>query len=97
LNTLPNVSLQSKLGNILTHDLVIKQEQALDLSATRSAQQSVPIGFKDMIDTADVPTEYGTPIHAGHRPRIDATCVALHKSNGITEAFHTKMEMMSRR
>jgi amidase len=38
--------------------------------------------MKDIIDTCDMPTEYGTPIHAGHRPRIDAACVALTRRAG---------------
>lgn len=29
-----------------------------------------------------MPTEYGTPIHKGHRPRIDAACVALTRRAG---------------
>ena len=27
----------------------------------------VPVGIKDIIDTDDYPTEYGSPIHAGRR------------------------------
>lgn len=63
-------------------DLVIQQAQALDRGAARGMLQGVPVGIKDIIDTADMPTEYGTPIHAGHRPRIDATCVALTRRAG---------------
>jgi Asp-tRNA(Asn)/Glu-tRNA(Gln) amidotransferase A subunit family amidase len=34
----------------------------------------VPFGIKDIIDTENLPTEYGSPIyHDGHRPRADAT------------------------
>ena len=66
----------------LDPDLVIKQAQALDRSATRGALQGVPVGFKDIIDTADMPTEYGTPIHSGHIPHLDATCVALTRRAG---------------
>src|SRR5258707_15660297 len=28
----------------------------------------VPIGVKDIFDTSDMPTEYGSPIYAGYRP-----------------------------
>jgi Asp-tRNA(Asn)/Glu-tRNA(Gln) amidotransferase A subunit family amidase len=28
----------------------------------------VPVGVKDVFDTADMPTELGTPLHAGRRP-----------------------------
>ncbi|MSP89114.1 MAG: amidase [Alphaproteobacteria bacterium] len=35
----------------------------------------VPIGIKDIIDTADLPTECGSPTRAGHRPARNAVCV----------------------
>jgi amidase len=40
------------------------------------------VGIKDIIDTADMPTAYGSPIYAGHRPQIDAACVALIRRAG---------------
>ncbi len=42
----------------------------------------VPIGIKDIIDTADTPTENGTVIHAGRRPQFDASCVAALRDAG---------------
>jgi amidase len=42
----------------------------------------VPIGLKDTIDTFDMPTEMGSPIFRGHRPRGDASCVALLRRAG---------------
>jgi len=42
----------------------------------------VPIGVKDIVDTADFPTELGTPIHAGRRPAADAACVARLRQAG---------------
>jgi Asp-tRNA(Asn)/Glu-tRNA(Gln) amidotransferase A subunit family amidase len=42
----------------------------------------VPVGLKDIIDTRDMPTENGTPIDAGRRPRRDATIVARLRSAG---------------
>lgn len=42
----------------------------------------VPVGVKDIVDTADFPTECGTPIHAGRRPRNDADCVARLRAAG---------------
>jgi amidase len=42
----------------------------------------VPFGVKDIIDTAGMPTEYGTLIHCGHRPSRDAACVALMRRAG---------------
>lgn len=44
----------------------------------------LPIGIKDIFDTADMPTEYGSPVYAGHRPAADAACVALLRAAGAT-------------
>jgi Asp-tRNA(Asn)/Glu-tRNA(Gln) amidotransferase A subunit family amidase len=42
----------------------------------------LPAGVKDIIDTADMPTENGTVLHAGRRPRQDATLVSLLRAAG---------------
>ncbi|MGE0253793.1 MAG: amidase [Alphaproteobacteria bacterium] len=42
----------------------------------------VPLAIKDVFDTADMPTEYGSPIHAGHRPRRDAWPVGRLRAAG---------------
>lgn len=42
----------------------------------------VPVAIKDVFDTADMPTENGTVLHAGRRPSRDATVVALLRSAG---------------
>jgi Asp-tRNA(Asn)/Glu-tRNA(Gln) amidotransferase A subunit family amidase len=42
----------------------------------------IPVGVKDIIDTAGMPTEHGTVLHAGRRPRDDATVVSLLKTAG---------------
>ncbi len=42
----------------------------------------VPVGVKDIIDTADMPTEDGTVLHAGRMPARDATVVALLRAAG---------------
>ena len=44
--------------------------------------QGVPIGVKDIFDTADLPTEYGSPIYKGHRPAWDAAVVAAARAAG---------------
>ena len=73
---------QVEAWQFLDPDLVIKQARALDASGKVGPLQGVPVGIKDIIDTADMPTEYGTPIHKGHRPRIDAAVVALTRRAG---------------
>src|SRR5258708_17711745 len=42
----------------------------------------VPVAIKDIIDTADYPTELGSPIGSGRRPRHDATVVAKLRAAG---------------
>jgi len=42
----------------------------------------LPVGIKDIIDTADMPTEDGTVLHAGRIPDHDATVVSLLRSAG---------------
>jgi len=42
----------------------------------------VPIGIKDIFDTADFPTEHGCPIFIARRPKKDATCVTLLRAAG---------------
>jgi len=46
------------------------------------ALHGVPIGIKDIIDTADMPTENGTVLHAGRAPRSDAAVVARLRAAG---------------
>jgi Asp-tRNA(Asn)/Glu-tRNA(Gln) amidotransferase A subunit family amidase len=60
------------------------------LAAARAADREgrggplagVPFGVKDIIDTADYPTEWGTRIHRGRQPKRDAACVALTRRAG---------------
>jgi len=56
--------------------------RACDRAAPRGPLHGVPIGIKDIIDTADMPTAYGSPIYAGHRPAADAAAVALLREAG---------------
>lgn len=44
----------------------------------------IAVGIKDIIDTHDMPTGYGTPIHAGHRPATDAAIVSMLRRAGAT-------------
>ena len=66
----------------LDPEQVIAQARALDRTSRRGALTGVPFAIKDIIDTCDMPTEYGSPIYAGHRPCADAACVALSRRAG---------------
>jgi Asp-tRNA(Asn)/Glu-tRNA(Gln) amidotransferase A subunit family amidase len=63
-------------------EYALRQARALDRGPSRGALHGVPIGVKDVIDTADLPTEMGSPIYKGHRPACDAACVALVRAAG---------------
>jgi amidase len=66
----------------LDPELALKQARALDRERPRSPLHGVPVGVKDVIDTADLPTEYNSPIYRGYRPKWDAACVALLRRAG---------------
>ena len=63
-------------------DLALAQARACDRGGSRGPLHGVPVAFKDVIDTADMPTEYHSPIYRGHRPKWDAACVALARKAG---------------
>jgi len=42
----------------------------------------VPVGVKDIFDTADMPTEYGSVLYAGRTPSRDAAAVAMLRAAG---------------
>jgi Asp-tRNA(Asn)/Glu-tRNA(Gln) amidotransferase A subunit family amidase len=44
--------------------------------------KGIPIGVKDIIDTVDMPTGYGSPLYETSRPPRDAACVALARHAG---------------
>jgi Asp-tRNA(Asn)/Glu-tRNA(Gln) amidotransferase A subunit family amidase len=59
-----------------------------------SPVDGMPIGVKDIMDTADLPTQMGSPIYKGWQPRWDAACVHALRSGGaivvgktVTTAF----------
>jgi Asp-tRNA(Asn)/Glu-tRNA(Gln) amidotransferase A subunit family amidase len=42
----------------------------------------VPVGVKDIFDTADMPTEYGSVLYAGRTPSRDSAAVAMLRAAG---------------
>lgn len=63
-------------------ELALKQARERDRETPRGRLHGIPVGVKDVIDTADMPTEYGSPIYKGHRPACDAACVAQVRELG---------------
>jgi Asp-tRNA(Asn)/Glu-tRNA(Gln) amidotransferase A subunit family amidase len=67
-------------------DAALAQAQALDQRQREGgplgALHGVPVGIKDIFDTADYPTECGSPVLKGRRPSEDATAVARLRAAG---------------
>ena len=61
----------------------LAQARTRDSEPRRSPLHGVPIGIKDIFDTYDMPTTYGSPIYAGHRPTVDSVVVALLRRAGM--------------
>ena len=66
----------------LDPELALAQARRRDAEPARGSLHGVPIGVKDIIDTVDQPTGYGSALYRGHRPARDAACVALARAAG---------------
>ncbi|HEY1301077.1 MAG TPA: amidase [Stellaceae bacterium] len=66
----------------LDRERALAEARARDAGPPQGPLHGVPIAVKDLIDTADMPTGYGSPIYQGHRPAADASCVALARAAG---------------
>ena len=86
--SLPNNSIRACLDRIaeresdvrawafISPDQAIAEARARDRGPRRGLLHGLPIAVKDVIDTADMPTEHGTPIYKGNQPACDAVCVS---------------------
>jgi Asp-tRNA(Asn)/Glu-tRNA(Gln) amidotransferase A subunit family amidase len=75
---------EERLGawEYLDAEQALAQARRCDRSPARGPLHGVPVGIKDLIDTCDMPTAYGSPIYAGYQPAWDAACVALLRAAG---------------
>src|SRR6266567_3205903 len=58
-------------------------------AASTGPLRGIAVGIKDIIDTADLPTEMGSKIYRGWRPRADAPVVMMLKQAGASVAGKT--------
>ena len=85
---LPRDLLESCLGRIAEREASVRAFAWFDAGAARNASprpgplHGIPVGIKDVLDTADMPSGYGSPIWDGWRPRADAAPVAWAKQAG---------------
>ena len=79
----------------------------LDIEGARRAAEApgladrplagLPVGIKDIFDTAELPTAYGASIYAGHRPDTDAAMVMLvRRAGGLIVGKTVTAEFASR-
>jgi Asp-tRNA(Asn)/Glu-tRNA(Gln) amidotransferase A subunit family amidase len=80
------VDAQVQAWAFLDQDYALAQARAADelrLSGQSvGALHGVPVGVKDIFDTADMPTENGSVIYAGRTPSRDATAVSRLRAAG---------------
>ncbi|SRR6266851_830146 len=63
-------------------DAVIRQARELDKLPSRGPLHGIPVGVKDIYNTADMPTQHNSPIYTGHRPNADAATVGTLRAAG---------------
>src|SRR4029453_10609215 len=86
LAPIPDVDVQVQACTFLDADYALKQARAADALRLEGKPtgpfHGVPIGIKDIFDTADMPTENGSVICAGRTPSRDAAVVSVLRAAG---------------
>lgn len=66
----------------LAAEPALKRAQQLDRGPITGLLHGLPVGVKDLFDTADMPTTYGSGIYRSLQPAADASIVALCRAQG---------------
>jgi Asp-tRNA(Asn)/Glu-tRNA(Gln) amidotransferase A subunit family amidase len=66
----------------LDPDQAIAGAKAADIAGNPGPLAGIPVGVKDIIDTADMPTRHGSTIYGLNRPNADAAIVARTRAQG---------------
>jgi Asp-tRNA(Asn)/Glu-tRNA(Gln) amidotransferase A subunit family amidase len=66
----------------LNADAALAHARQLDAGPVRGLLHGLPFGVKDLFDTFDLPTGYGSPIYEGGQPLADAAAVTLCREAG---------------
>ncbi len=101
----PEALMEAYLDHIAGRDPTVRafvhfdptQARAAAASARQGPLQGIPIGVKDVLDTADMPSQYGSPIWANWRPKANSAPVAWARAVGgvpigktVTTEFATR-------
>jgi Asp-tRNA(Asn)/Glu-tRNA(Gln) amidotransferase A subunit family amidase len=73
---------EPEIGAFTALDIETARRAAATTQLAHSPLRGLSFGVKDIFDTAELPTQYGSPIYAGHRPKADAAAVALLRRAG---------------
>ena len=71
-----------KAWTSLGKENALARAKVLDKGAFQGLLHGLPIGVKDLYDTYDLPTSYGSPIYANQYPMADAVSIALMRQAG---------------
>jgi Asp-tRNA(Asn)/Glu-tRNA(Gln) amidotransferase A subunit family amidase len=71
---------EKEIGAFASLDVAGARRQAEKQRGT--VLRGLPVGVKDIFDTADFPTEYGSKLYAGYRPPWDCPAVSMLKRAG---------------
>jgi Asp-tRNA(Asn)/Glu-tRNA(Gln) amidotransferase A subunit family amidase len=73
---------EKEIGAFAALDLAAARRAAEDARLAALPLRGMPVAFKDIFDTVDLPTQYGSPVYAGHRPAADASAVVMSRQAG---------------
>jgi Asp-tRNA(Asn)/Glu-tRNA(Gln) amidotransferase A subunit family amidase len=71
-----------KAWSYVDRDQVIRNARELDKTPAKSPLHGLTFGVKDIIETADMPTQHNSPLYLGHQSGQDAACVAVVRHSG---------------
>ena len=95
--TTPRKAVEASLDAIAAQDKAVEAFEALPARDALLAQADrakgplagIAVGVKDIFDTADLPTTYGSPAYEGYLPRTDAAMVSMMRGAGAVVAGKT--------
>jgi Asp-tRNA(Asn)/Glu-tRNA(Gln) amidotransferase A subunit family amidase len=73
---------EKEIGAFVALDVAGARVAADDARLAALPLRGLPVAFKDIFATADLPTQYGSPVYVGHRPAADASVVVLTRQAG---------------